>query len=133
MGRHWEATQETERLEAALAASQIALATVERESSSAWARLADFDARVAGRISRRGNPVPSFFCSVMLFLMDSLSVTALTKELEALQLAVNNAARALNARGNLVVSRLQDIPVRIGEIALHGVRHGAAIALTITR
>ena len=37
------------------------------------------------------------------------------------QLATNNAAGALNAQGDLVVSRLQDIPVRAGEIALHGV------------
>ena len=34
LGRHWEVTQETERLEAALVASQTALTTVEGESSA---------------------------------------------------------------------------------------------------
>ena len=29
--------------------------------------------------------------------------------------------------------RLQDIPARIQEIALHGVRHGAAVALTVAQ
>lgn len=42
----------------------------------------------------------------MLFLMDFLFVIALMKELEALQLATNNAARAPNTRGDLVFSLL---------------------------
>jgi hypothetical protein len=80
-----------------LAASQTSLAAVEGESSAARARLADFDARVAGRILRR-NPVPLSFCSIVFFLMIlSLLITAPMEELEALQLAANNAARALNA------------------------------------
>lgn len=58
-------------------------------------------------------------------------VAALTGELEVLQLAANNATRALNAQADLVVSHLQDIPMRVGEITLHGVRHGAAVALMI--
>ena len=53
LGRHWEATQETERLEATLAASQTAFAIVEGESSAVWVRLAVFDARVVGRIHRK--------------------------------------------------------------------------------
>jgi hypothetical protein len=36
----------------------------------------------------------------------SLPITTLTKELEALQLVVNNAAEALNARGDLLENRL---------------------------
>lgn len=67
LGCHWEASQETESLVVALAASQTALATVE-EGSATWAHLADSDTRVAGRIFRR-NPVPLSFCFVMLFLM----------------------------------------------------------------
>ena len=62
----------------------------------------------------------------------SLLITALTEELEALQLAANNAVGTLNARGDLVVSHLQDIPVHTGEITLHGIHHAAAVALTIT-
>ena len=94
VGSYWEATQETEHLEAALVGSQTALTTMEGKSSPARMWLADLDARVAGRILRR-NPVPLLFCSVMLSLMIlSPLITALTEELEALQLAVNNAARA---------------------------------------
>ena len=51
-------------------------------------------------------------------------------QLESLQLAANTAADAVNARGSLIDARLQDISARILEIALHGVRHGAAVALT---
>lgn len=58
-----------------------------------------------------------------------LFVVALTRQLEALQLAVNNAARALNARGDLLANRLQDIPVRAKEVALHGVHRGATVTL----
>ena len=43
------------------------------------------------------------------------------------------AADAVNARGSLIDARLQDIPARVQEIALHGVRHGAAVALTATQ
>jgi hypothetical protein len=57
-------------------------------------------------------------------------VAALTEHLEALQLATNNVVRALKARGDLLVNRLQDIPVRAREIVLHGV-HGVVVALTI--
>ena len=65
----------------------------------------------------------------MFFPDDSFLVAALTEELEALQLAANNVVRALNARGDLVMSRLHDIPVHAEKIALHGVRHGATVAL----
>ena len=67
LGHHWEVTQETEHLEAALAASQTALAIVEGESSAARARLADSNARVVGRTLKR-NPAlsPSLFYHVLL-------------------------------------------------------------------
>ena len=35
----------------------------------------------------------------------------------------------MNARGNTVAARLEDIPNRVREVAGHGVRHGTAIAL----
>ena len=44
-------------------------------------------------------------------------------QLESFQLAANAAADAVNARGPLINARVQ-------EIALHGVRHGASVALT---
>ena len=43
---------------------------------------------------------------------------------------MNAGADAVNARGSPIDICLQDIPARIQEIALHGVRHGAAVALT---
>ena len=42
----------------------------------------------------------------------------------------NTAVDAVNARGSLIDARLQDVSVRVREIALHGIRHGAAVALT---
>ena len=45
----------------------------------------------------------------------------------------NAAADAVNARGSLIDARLQDIPAHIQEIALHGIRHGAAVALTVAQ
>ena len=35
----------------------------------------------------------------------------------------------VNARGTVPVVHLHDIPNRVKEVALHGVRHGAAMAL----
>ena len=37
---------------------------------------------------------------------------------------------AVNARGSLINARLHDVLARVWEIALHGVRHGAVVALT---
>jgi len=47
-----------------------------------------------------------------------------------LQLAANAVVDVVNAWGSLIDARLQDIPACIREIALHGVRHGASVALT---
>lgn len=70
---------------------------------------------------------------VLLSDGSSFLAVALTEELEALQFVVNNAARALNVRGNSVAGRLQDIPVRAQEITLHDVHHGVATALTVAQ
>ena len=45
-------------------------------------------------------------------------------------MAANAAMDAINARGSLIDARLQDIPARVQEIALHGVCHGVSVALT---
>jgi len=42
---------------------------------------------------------------------------------------VDHAAGFVNARGAAPVARLHDIPNHVREVALHGVRHGAAMAL----
>ena len=44
-------------------------------------------------------------------------------------MAADHAARFVNARGAVPVVCLHDIPNRVREVALHGVRHGAAMAL----
>ena len=36
----------------------------------------------------------------------------------------------MNARGNTVAARLEDIPNRVREVASHGVRRGTVVALT---
>ena len=51
-------------------------------------------------------------------------------QLESLQLAANTVVDAVNAWGSLINARLHDVPAHVQEIALHGVCHGAAVALT---
>ena len=43
------------------------------------------------------------------------------------------AIDAINARGSSIDAHLQDVPVRVWEIALHGIRHGATVALTVAQ
>ena len=45
----------------------------------------------------------------------------------------NAATAAVNARGPLLINRLHDIPARAHEIAIHGIRRGAAVALAATQ
>jgi hypothetical protein len=66
-------------------------------------------------------------------MIPSLLITAPTEKSEAIQLVMNNATGPLNARGDLLANCLLDIPVRAREIALHGVRLGTAVALTIAQ
>ena len=54
-------------------------------------------------------------------------------QLESLQLVTNMAVDAINARGSLINARLNDVPSHVQEIALHGVRHGAVVALTVAQ
>ena len=68
--------------------------------------------------------MPSKFLIILSFnLLD------LTAQLESLQSAVDHAAGFVNARGAVSVVRLHDIPNHVREVALHGVHHGAAMAL----
>ena len=71
----------------------------------------------------------SFMLTTLLFLRSS----TLTMQLESLQLAANMAVDAINAWGSLINARLNDILAHIQEIALHDVRHGAAVMLTAAR
>ena len=40
---------------------------------------------------------------------------------------------AINARGSLIDARLRDVSARVQEVTLHGVCHGAAVALTVAQ
>ena len=53
----------------------------------------------------------------------------LSAQLESLQLAAEYAAGFVNARGAIPIVHLYGIPNHIREVALHGIRHGAATAL----
>jgi len=44
-------------------------------------------------------------------------------------LATDHAAGFVNARGAVLVARLHDIPNHVREVAVHGVHHGATMAL----
>ena len=59
----------------------------------------------------------------------SLNISDLTAQLESLQSTVDHAAGFVNARGAVPVVRLHDIPNHVREVTLHGVSHGAAMAL----
>ena len=89
-------------------------------------------AKVEARIT--GETFTIIFCFFLTFaskilITSSLNPLDLSAQLESLHLAVDHAAGFINARGAVPVVRLHDIPNRIREVALHGVRHGAAMAL----
>jgi hypothetical protein len=48
-------------------------------------------------------------------------------------LAAGDASSALNAQGDTLEVCLQDVPISAREVALHGVCHGATVALAIAQ
>ena len=50
-------------------------------------------------------------------------------QLENLQLAANVATVPVNAQGLFINACLHDVPACVQEIALHGIRCGASVAL----
>ena len=52
---------------------------------------------------------------------------------EILQWAAHGAVAAINARGVSHEDRLQDISIHAREVATHGVRYGASVALTVVQ
>ena len=62
-----------------------------------------------------------------------MEIIALEAQIQALHQAANSAATTVNARGDLLVDRLQDIPNRTRQIATHDVRQGAATALAVAQ
>ena len=59
----------------------------------------------------------------------SLNLLDLTTQLESLRSAADHAVGFVNVRGVVPVVRLHDIPNRVREVALHGIRHAATMAL----
>lgn len=108
----------------------MALSAAEEELIATRTRLTEADTMVAGMIV---SEEPCFFSLIFIpiFLMTLflLDLSAMTAQLENLRLVANDATAAVNARGETLEFRLQDIRVCAKEIALHGVRHGAAVAL----
>ncbi|RLN07456.1 hypothetical protein C2845_PM11G04390 [Panicum miliaceum] len=60
-------------------------------------------------------------------------VAALESQVQALLGAAATATEVVNARGDTIATRLQDIPNRVQEVAGHGVHHGAAVALAMVQ
>ena len=57
----------------------------------------------------------------------SLNILDLTAQLESLRSATDHVVGFVNARGVVPVVHLHDIPNRVREVALHGVRHGTTM------
>ena len=64
-----------------------------------------------------------------ILIISLLNLSDPSAQLESLQLAAEYAVGFVNARGAVPIVRLYDIPNRVREVALLGVRYGAAAAL----
>ena len=53
--------------------------------------------------------------------------------MESLRSAAEYAAGFVNAKGVVLVVCLYDVPNHVREVALHGVHHGAAMALVVVQ
>ena len=62
-----------------------------------------------------------------------MNLLDLSAQLESLRSAADHVVGFDNARGTVLVVRLHDIPNCVREVALHGVRHGVAMALAIAQ
>ena len=57
----------------------------------------------------------------------------MSAQLENLQLVVDYATGFINARGAVLVTHLHNVLNHVREIALHGVHHGAVVALAVAQ
>ena len=91
-------------------------------------RLAKAKARIAGETF---TIILCFFLTFAskILINSSLNPLDLSAQLESLHLVADHAAGFVNARGTVPVVRLHDIPNRVREVVLHGIRHGAATML----
>jgi len=114
------------RLEATLAAA-------EGEISAAQDMLSDADGIVAGTVLLFKHNLFSTNKDSIITVSLFSTWKALEEQIQVLYQAVNIAATIVNARGNLLVDRLQDIPNHARDIATHRVRQGAAAALAVAQ
>ena len=62
-----------------------------------------------------------------------MNFSDLTAQLESLRSAADHVVGFVNARGAVLVVHLHDILNHVREVALHGIGHGAAMALAATQ
>ena len=89
-------------------------------------------ARAEARMMVRCLPLFLYFSLILpsRFLITlSLNILDLIAQLESLRSAADHAAGFVNVRGAVPVVCLHDIPNRVRKVALHGVHHGASMAL----
>ena len=118
----------TTSLRSTLGVSQATLHATEEEASTARERLAESDAMVVGKMDSKNifTLISTVFILIVLLFLRS---PVLTVQLESLQLAANVTTATINAWGPLTNAYLHNIPANVQEIALHGIRHGASVAL----
>jgi len=64
-----------------------------------------------------------------IMIIPPLNLLDLSAQLESLRSAAEYTAGFVNARGAVLVVRLHNILNHVKEVALHGIRHGVAMAL----
>ena len=121
-----------QNLASCLSLAESALAMIQGrsppEADSVRERLARAEARIIGETSTTIFYLFLILPSRFLIIL-SLNPLDLTAQLGSLRSAADHTAGFVNARGAVLVVRLHDIPNSVREVALRGVRHGAAMAL----
>ena len=115
-----------------LSLTESALAMIQIRSSSEAdlrERLARAEARITCETATTISLAFLNFAFEIFLIIPSFKFLDLTAQLESLRSAADHATGFVNARGAVQAARLHDIPNRVREVVLHGVRHGVAIAL----
>ena len=91
--------------------------------------MARAEARITGDAAITISSAFPRFCLKDFLIIPSFEFLDLTAQLESLRSAADHAAGFVNARGAVLAIHLHDVRNCVREVALHGVRHGAATAL----
>ena len=87
-------------------------------------------------VAGKTNPMKAFYSDFHYLHLDRLLVLVIVSLDSTVGISPTGGERGrrrCQCQGSSINAHLQDVPVRVREIALHGVRHGAAVALTATR